>query len=110
MTVSTSSYGVGFLPVASQPWLSLTHGLMFPLPAYQPYGDVQELLARRTHLDHALASLVSFLFYFFLYNTLGVAMTLCIAHTCLPSLDVAMIYFVVWPNIDIFLYKCCDYL
>ena len=38
------------------------------------------------------------MFFFLQYNTLGVAMTLCIAPFCLPSLDVEIIYFAVWPS------------
>ena len=60
--VSPSYYGVGMLPATSQPRMSLTPDLMFPQPTMQPYGNVQELLARHAHLDHALASMVSFTF------------------------------------------------
>ena len=66
--VSPSYYGVGMLPTTSQPRMSLAPDLMFPQPAMQPYGSVQELLARRAHLDHALASMVSLMFYFFYAN------------------------------------------
>ena len=77
--MSPSYYGAGMFPVASQPRMSLAPDLMFPHQAFQPYGNVQDLLAQRAHLDHTLASLVSFMFFFLQYNTLGVAMTLCIA-------------------------------
>ena len=84
-------YGVGTLPFTSRPRMSLAPDLMFPQPAFQPYGNVQDLLTRRAHLDHALASMVSFLFFLLLYNTLGVEITHCIA---------------LWPT----QFRCCDYL
>ena len=84
-------FGVGTLPFTSRPRMSLAPDLMFPQPAIQPYGNVQDMLARRAHLDHALAAMVSFLFLLLLYNTLGVEITHCIA---------------LWPT----QFRCCDYL
>ena len=84
-------YGVGTLPFTSRPRMSLAPEMMFPQPAFQPYGNVQDLLARRAQMDLALASMVSFLFFLLLYNTLGVEMTLCIT---------------LWPT----QFRCCDYL
>ena len=84
-------YGVGMLPFTSWPQMSLAPDLMSPQPAIQLCGNVQELLVRRAHLVHALASMVSLLFFLLLYNTLGVEMTHCIA--LLPTQ-----------------FRCCDYL
>ena len=63
-----SLYGVGMLPFTSRPRMSLAPDMMFPQPTLQPYGNVQDLLARRAHLDHALASMVSLLFLY--YNSI----------------------------------------
>ena len=68
----------GKVPVASQPRMSLAPVMMIPHPALRPYGCAPDLFARHVPLVH-LASLVSFLFFFLLCNTLGFELTLGIA-------------------------------
>ena len=103
--MSPSTYGVGMLPFTSRPRMSVAPEMLFPQPAFQPYGNVQDILARRAHLDHALASMVSLLFLYY-YSILWVLRLPFVLHLCLPDLDVTIIYFAVVPDTDIFLYKC----
>ena len=72
------AFDKGKVPVASQPRVSLASVLMIPHPALRPYGCAPDLFARHVPLVH-LASLVSFLFFFLLCNTLGFELTLGIA-------------------------------
>ena len=95
--MSSSICGVGLLPVTSR------QGCLFAghLPLV--------LLAQRTHMDCTPDSEVSPLFFSY-YSILWVLRWPIVLHFCLPNLYVAIIYFVVKPDTDVFLYKCWDYL
>ena len=88
--MSPSPYGIGMLPFTSRPRMSVTPEMMFPQPAFQPYGNVQDLLAQRARLDHTLASMVSLPFPYY-YSILWVLRLPFVLHLCLPDLDVEII-------------------